>query len=243
MPYLPNIPNTLRKPLSNERVRLNTEHPLNQNLVAWYLLNAGSGLTVRSVRGTIIRTLALTNGPVWTPGPYGMQLLFDDASDQYCTGSSPILAYPMTLAGWAWHDDLTISTALLAVGSTGASTWHHYIGFRGAIAGDYIVAASGSYGSTGIAYEVGKLYFVVGLFNGTNHRQVYVNGIPGAADTTNGTTGFATVRIGKNTTSSAASSWSGGILDCAIWNRLLSDQEIMELYKYYYGRPSNPRLI
>lgn len=252
MPYLPNIPNTLRKPLSNERVRLNRSHPLNQGLVAWWPFvenNAHVADVVSGIRGTAAGNPIIGSyiHPIFGLGSYystpGVRYLDTGIG---ASTSSPIQYTNETLTISFTVNIITAPSAgagrtILKHGN-GSFGWNVGLGNKSddSITNSLFLQTVGTVAwgpSEIIQYGVAQQHTIT--YDKVN-VSYYVDGsFVGATAWTDSITAYsANVTIGTQ---------SSGILgvcyDLSFWAHVLSSERILQLAKYPYGTPSNPRLI
>lgn len=157
------------------------------------------------------------------------------------------LAYPITLSCWM-RPDLTGTLR------TAFSVSHPTLGSSlsiGQDASNYLTA-EGNYGATtgtsqsASTLTTGTWYHVVGVFNSTTSRTVYVDGTAGTTNTTaitSGTYGRPTVGV-RNRNLTYTQYFDGKVGECAVWAVALNDDEIVSLargFRASFIRPQSLR--
>lgn len=170
---------------------VNRAAPVNRGLVAWYygLPNNSGGQYWYDLLGGY-PVIGGTTAPAWALANYGLKinngLSFVRASSQYLTSSTlPVAAAPLTLESWCICTDTTDSQELISIGAVGAAT-----SFRLNINGSAkTVRAITTNSGNGISVSAGtwtsgKWMHAAAVFANTASRTAYLDGVPGATDTT-----------------------------------------------------------
>jgi hypothetical protein len=163
-----------------------------------------------------------------------------NGSGQYLnTASTPVTAFPMTLAAWFYPDANTQNYALMSV-TDNAETSSNRIGITvlGAVAGDPVqafvqtAAATGTANSTA-AFTSGAWNHACGVFESTTRRTVYLDGANSATNNTSvSPTGVDRIRIAARFLTGAPGLYfDGRIAEVGIWNAALTAAEIASLAK------------
>lgn len=159
---------------------------------------------------------------------------------------------PLTLAAWFRVDSAETIMQLFCVGSTTSNNPLLCLNFRGDLAGDPISAQfRGETTFTNSASErtgvvVGRWHFGVAVFRGLSNRQVFLDGVAGAADTaTYDSPAFNAMNLGVWERTAFLQWLDGQIAEACIWSRALTISEIQELYRRGPGwyQPQLPRRI
>ena len=169
---------------------INPLHPLARGLVGCWLLNDGSGSSIRDIssknnHGTLI------NGPTWTGSKFGGGLDFD-GTDNYVNinpGTDYDNMTAMTVSAWFKSDVYTGNRNII-------SKWHysspqdlgwilHYSSYSNSMRVEWAYNDTNS-GDDAIAGPIppttGQWYHIVAVWT-TTSRVLYVDAVPGTADT------------------------------------------------------------
>lgn len=199
----------------------------------------------------------LTNmdpGTDWTAstarGLPGTVLDFDGVNDSVnATATQSLTTYPFTLSSWGLVKAIPSASAPLISIGTGSSTyfaigWANVSGtLRPTIIGRNTTFTQ-NFSGTGTNFPLNTWHHIVGVFESATSRKLYLNnrfivtGTTSVTELANGTG----VRIGSGF---ATLFFNGQIADALIWNRVLSDAEIAQLYQLGPGglfRPQPRRL-
>jgi len=194
-------------------------NPITRGLVT---LQTGSNTTGWSNNGTII-----------VPTRNGLARNFTSASSQYLSRSLTV-TYPLTMFALARASNDAVTRALVSVGDGGTNRHMLYLGSSS----DLLLFSGDSpsqWGSGATTYPgTTQWRTYVGVVRGSANRQGYVNGIsPAAANTTTKTvTASSTVAVGAYWNAGAPVAgyyWPGDIAIAGVFNRALSDSEIVSL--------------
>lgn len=224
------------------------DHPLNRGLVSWWLPlpNTGGGTTLIDLVATGRNHLTLTNGPTWATGPNGtgQALSLTAASSQYAQYSGAVVtAVPLTMACWFNVNNVTGDHCLVSLGASGSEDYFGLIA-NGSIAGDPIRApvrqgASGAFGETTTSFSAGVWSHACAVFATNANRTAYLNGGGAGSDTTSLTpASMALTGVGRLSRLTPAFYTDGRITDVRIYNRALSADEVLALYRQ--GLRGNP---
>jgi len=167
-----------------------------------------------------------------------MARLFDDGSSEYLfIASTPITAYPLTMACWFYSDDATAEQTLIQVTDTAGGSDYWALTLRGDLVGDHIEARvrRGDFRAhTLTGYSVNTWHHACGVFINNNSRASYIDG--GSKGTSAGISNDASIdaiAIGGKRDSSPGDYTSGRICEVALWNVALTDAEVAILAKGY----------
>lgn len=146
-----------------------------------------------------------------------------------------VTATPFTMACWMRPDAVGWMTAM-AVGVDGSNDWRWSIGTNAAIPGQKILAWARSATVNGIAqstasYTTGVWQHACGVFTSATSRTIYRNGVVGATNTDSAdpaSGGPNVTRIG-DIALIGDGKWSGALAHLAVWNILLTADEIAAL--------------
>jgi len=173
---------------------------------------------------------------------------FDGTNDVLGSVTMADPGFPFTIAAWCyWPADTNYRTIVSY--NNAAMPYRHYIHARqNVVVGvTYMTFYVGSYrsvlaqGSIAVSFalpaDLPTWVHVVGVWEATNKRSIYVNGGLGGTSVVNVTvTAPSKLYIGANV---AAEFWSGNIAHVSVWDVALNANEIYALYKG--GSPANAR--
>lgn len=253
MPYGSGIRNTTRKPPFTPGMRVNQDHPLNQGLVAWWPLIQFSPQVLYDVVAARHLTAAPAGGIPFSGSDKGTSAnLLNTVPDYYSAalvdiGYSP--SHPLTLTCWYRPGSLSLDQPPIGLASTinSTSTSHWCICFKGSTAGDYVNAristGAGAVASISAAsFVLNTWYHAVAVYISNTSRFLYLDGVisPESTSDRNPAASVAYVSVGNVRNDFIC---TGRIADVSIYNRALSQTEVLGLYQSTYGTPDNPRLI
>ena len=190
----------------------------------------GAGLVAYGT-GAVNNDWEAVNGPTRTVGEKGIGCTFVSASSQYVK-KNLVLLQPLTVFALVKLATLNTNQGYISIGgsdqrhllySSNTATW-----FFSGSGGTYGQAAGGG------ALTAGLWYSLVGRAQSSTSRQVFINGIQRGTDTT-------AVSPTASSLCVAGASWSSGAPQAGfylngdmavwgVWNRALTDGEIMSLY-------------
>jgi hypothetical protein len=242
-------------------MQLNKNHPLNQGLVAWWLMNEGAGTSIFSTTQNY-KGLANLTYATWVKTAVGPAFQTDSSTTQLgrtnfgnldVLGDITIIAYLIPLRKSSGTEtsvlgrhyagsDYTKCAYLLAMNYASGPT-DYYPFFQIAI------------GSSGYAvpdpahtqFVVGTPIWLAGVRRNLTTLELWRNGIMinsvGSIPTGNMNTPAATpLSLGELTVGAYVNTYANYIY-ASIWNRALSPAEIARVYANPYGTPSNPVLL
>lgn len=165
---------------------------------------------------------------------------FNGSTGYLVRTNSPITGYPFSMGGWVKFDTAAASQSFLSLDDAGFGTERFVVGHNGGGASvKFRCLAVNSAGSAGIAVgattvSTGTWYHVMGVFRSTTDRELYVNGVSDATNTTSIAPAFGNivrVRVGATavTVSGVIQFWDGPVGECGVWNVTLSVAEISAL--------------
>jgi hypothetical protein len=162
---------------------------------------------------------------------------FNGSSQYLNTASTPVTAFPMTLAAWFYPDANTQNYALVSV-TDNAETNSNRIGITalGGVAGDPVQAfvqtsvATGTANSTAAFASVAWNH-VCGVFESTASRTVYLDGANSATNNTSVTpSGVDRIRIAARFSGGSPGLYfDGRIAEVGIWSAALNADEVASL--------------
>ncbi|MCU0851342.1 MAG: LamG domain-containing protein [Candidatus Thermoplasmatota archaeon] len=227
---------TIATPIKTQQdIEPNEPLTYDDDLIAYWNFDEGSGTIAHDLIGGYDGTI---HGATWTDGIYGAGVYFD-GDDDYIQCQSPVLNNPpYTVCAWANASELpgSVTAYLLSNGGQTRESYGFYFSieyrdnweFGAANNGASMLQVSDSPASTG------DWVFLVGTWDGSQTPgsvQLYVNGLPiGTYDSGAWYTGPSEdLRMGAP--SNKLAYFFNGILDeVRIYNRVLSQEEIITLY-------------
>lgn len=156
-----------------------------------------------------------------------------------------ISAYPSTLSAWAYANSDTIAMAVMSwIQAAGGHGFR--ILFAGQAAGDPVrfsmldpLAKNSDKTSPG--FIINNWHHVCFVCTSATLREVYVDAVAGASNTTSGTpANLSRVQIGVY---SAGQYFTGNISDVAIWSAALNTSEINSLAKGFSAKKIRPQSL
>lgn len=214
---------------------INRSHALSNGLVACWLFNENGGTKINDISGRN-NNGTLTNGPVWN----NYALSFDGTDDYIDCGNSPLLAFttPFTVSFFAKASSTPAQyDGLIGFNDTSGS-WSIGWGFYWN-SGSQMRFFAGSYSIGGTNESVttpGIWHQYTGVYNGSKVF-LYIDGINTTNTTTVATAGDDILRIGELRTFGGAHSYNfnGEMFGVRLYNRALTYNEIIELYRNPFG--------
>jgi hypothetical protein len=165
-----------------------------------------------------------------------MARLFDDVSSEYLEyGSGVLTAVPVTLACWAYVDDMTPGyLCLMGLCNSGSNTDSFTLFCVDDLGTNEMWARTAQAGWTEAestsGFSTNTWFHACGVFSAVDSRAAYLNGGSKGTDSTSKTpSGINRTVIGRLTRPSAANYMSGRIAEAAIWNVALDDDEVAAL--------------
>lgn len=202
---------------------------------AWAPCLGPSGVTLREWSG-LRRNGTLTAmdpGTGWVTQS-GRHALDFNGADDYVNLPYRTVSLPFSVTAWALSTSSTANQCVFSIGNSAINDQLFYLGFRGDLTGDPIVAqmrgnvaASTTFAQSATGYTVNRLHHLAAVFRSTTYRQVYLDGVPGTADTTSHTLeSFNRSAIGCLYRTAAAVFLSGQVMCVEVYDRELSESEI-----------------
>jgi hypothetical protein len=226
-------------------------HPLAQGLVGCWACDEGSGKSVYDLSpNTNNGSISATGGPIWAADQSGWSLSYNGSSGVITTTAPAPVTGTAAFTAASWLKTSTTSTNNGAYSWGGSGTG---ASFLASVENGKVVVrctgCTGSWGSTG-TYDDGNWHHVVLTFpaSGTmSSVNCYADGVLLSGTYTGGSTalnlGTTTgVTLGKNGV--GGSQYFNGLIDSLfLWNRVLSQSEIAQLYEDTYALLRRPRTI
>jgi hypothetical protein len=163
-----------------------------------------------------------------------MAYQFASASSRFLSADAPASGTPMTIAAWFFPTAFSSQV----IGCVGAVIGTHrnqltYVGeFAGRPMRAFAVGSAGNVQAEGGSTTLNAWNHACAVFSSATFREIFVNGISGATNSSNlGTQNAATgSQIGARTASNATSFYfNGNIAEVGIWNAALAADEIASL--------------
>jgi hypothetical protein len=189
----------------------------------------GAGLVAYGT-GAVDNDWEAVNGPTRTVGQNGIGRTFVSASSQYVKRNL-VLSQPLTVFALVKLATLNANQGYVSIGG---SDQRHLL-YSSNTATWFFSGSGGTYGqAAGGILTAGLWYSLVGRAQSSTSRQVFINGIQRGTDTT-------AVSPTASSLCVAGASWSSGAPQAGfylngdmavwgVWNRALTDGEIMSLY-------------
>lgn len=231
---------TLKKPLSTQRVRINWAHPLNQGLVAWWLLNESSGSTAHDIARK--HDGVLSDGALWSTD----SVSFATAESRINAGADP--AFNFTTEDFSVYFEIAegaeISQGVIVCrGAYGADGWYIQLGldptqltFSG-----YVPEVGTKATTTNVGFlDAASWNRVLVTKQGTTVR-MFRNGVEASYSATWSFTSIASsarnLYLGRY--DADGYDFRGRMKSCAIWKSVIPP----EVTIHPFGTPSSPRFI
>lgn len=165
-----------------------------------------------------------------------------DTTNRYQGNSTPVTAYPFTLAAWFNADVLTGGKTILCLGTSGGATAQQRIyASPTAVHAESEAAATTSTAASTAAPSLTTWHHACGVFESDTDRRAFLDGGNKGTDATS--RGWATfinrTVIGQRLRNgNYGLGMDGRIAETAVWNISLTDDEVLAL-----GRGIRPSLI
>jgi hypothetical protein len=210
--------------------RLDTENPINQGLVGYWLMNEGGGNTILDASGNR-NSGVLQADAHWVGGRFGPAISMDGTGDGILVADAPVLrpTQGITISAWLTPTDVTYIGIVSKwdLSESGYGDWTLYLGN-----GTLILRLNNSKSVIGvIALSVGVPYHLVGVYDCVSAR-LYVNGVLDVSSVYTSTLAAHTypLWLGQYNSGGAGSGLKGTLDGVAIYNRALTANEIRQLY-------------
>jgi len=199
------------------------------NLVAWYKLDDGAGLSAIDASG-LGNTGTLVNGPVWTnSGKVNSALQLDGTNDSVLVNNSARLnpTAAITLAAWIKPDQWGGNRRILQKGNT--DNQYRLTAEKGVLKFN-IAGLSAATLSTALP-ETGQWSHVAATYDGAK-MSIYINGVLAAQQNSTGAIRTTTnpLQLGaKNGSTTAGDYFDGTLDDVRVYDRSLAAAEVAAL--------------
>jgi hypothetical protein len=213
--------------------------PINEGLVAWWLMNEGAGGVVDQCK----KRLSSSSGGTWGKSNGNIALRFDDAG--FNSGLNDVLGTDYSVVVLCTVDSGNSNGCFFSAGQGNGNPWHINI----KIATYYCYFET--YDGTNVRSAISNPYYIdvpnrpyhlVGVRSG-NNLSIYLDNRLGTSSSSaiGAISGTSTYRFGQD--SWASTKLIGNIIYAAVYARALIPTEISQLHTSPYGTPSQPRLI
>ncbi len=214
--------------------------PLPSNILAWWKFDEGSGTIASDSSGNNTGG-TLTNGPVWTTGRINGALEFDRIDD-YVSLANNLMPANINFTWTAWIRPKQLEIA-------GGVFGYEAVGGRAELirmqpTNRFLFRLTNSTGSfadvvTSVSISQDTWTHIAAVRQGTAMR-IYINGNKNSASNENAIQGVipgsnALVAIGKDPFNNR---FNGTIDEVMIFNKALTDQEVLDIYNGNFGAPS-----
>ena len=200
----------------------------------------GSGTTWGDLVGDNDGTFEPVAGPTYDSANGG-SIVFDGADDYSISSYTGSTSYPVTLSCWVNLDSTAATQTFFSLSD--ASVADQFIGVAANATNFIIYNYGGSYNQalSSSTPSAGTWYNVVGVFESTTIKKLYVNGVSEAilTATTSFPTGVDTATVARFTRGGAGTSggYTDGKISCAsIHNKALTANEITQNYNALKNR-------
>lgn len=181
--------------------------------------------------------VAFNGSPVFKRAPERQGIELVNGSSQYLLSTgTPVLTYPFTLNAWVYPADVSGTYTVWGMADGGTTNHEFYLYLRGGSAGDPVGFSAIAGGSSNIinsttGYTASEWYMVTGVGTSATSRDCLINaGSKGTTTTSRAPNSMTRFAIGARCTSTPNQFCSAIISDARIYNRALSDNELMQLY-------------
>ncbi len=206
------------------------EESINDDLVAWWVMNEGSGSHVNDISGNSNHGTTQAD-TAWVGGIHGPALSFDGTGDYVDAGNDTFGDSGFSVATWFMSDDVTNESRLYARGSNSGNNPTVQI-ITGGIRGIVGAAAEGGGGQvvgSSVAISNDIWYHVVMTFDKIRMK-LYINGVEEADDAAATNIGITTETVFIGASVGTLSPHQGDISDVRVWSRTLTASDVQQLY-------------
>lgn len=213
---------------------------ISTGLVGWWKFDDGSGTTALDSSGNA-NTGTLINAPAWAAGTIGSHALtFVTASNQVVQSTTatniPNLNAAQTVSAWVNANASGAGTVrdIVVTTNTTVGTQLRINAANNAEVSQW----GGTITITAGAVSTGVWHMITWTSNGTNSNIIYIDGAQSGNTTShNPQAGTPSqVLIGAYGTTGGQENFWGTIDDVRIYNRILSANDIAQLYRFYKGK-------
>lgn len=208
---------------------------LDSGLAGYWKLDDGSGTSAidASTNGS---TGTLTGGPTWTTGQIGSAVDFDGTDDYITMGDNDLYgpSTDFTIAAWINQDTITTFQCIFCKDTrqVGAEQFRFSVGesVNGKL---YYATGVESVGGSTLLTAGTWYHAVITKSSATGLLTLYLNGVSdgsaavGSAPSSN----TSNAKIGSRDNANASEYWNGKIDEVRFYNRGLSAEEVVQLYR------------
>jgi len=223
---------------------INPLHPLARGLVGYWLMNEGSGSSVKDISGKRNHGV-LVNRPQWTGFKSGGAIDFN-GTDQYIEiqHDNSFNNDYISISGWFISRRHVKYQELIRKGdNSGSQSFSVIFGYPDAddIRLSIFINSNWRHG-TPVALQLNKLYHVVGTYDGSNIR-LYLNGVEVAPYGYTGTMTVSPDVVNIARRSSGDREFDGIIDHIRIYDRALLSSEAKQLYQEPFADIITPSVL
>ena len=217
-------------------------HPNTRGIHGRWLCNEGTGDKIidssrKGNHGTLTNMDPATD---WVEGKNGFALDFDGSDDHVLIPGAVITAAPLTLMCWFNVVDITSAHCLISIANNGTDNQYFELIAFGAVGGDPLRMDTRSGGLTvadaSIPFSANTWHFAAGTVDEAGNIAVYLDG--GNRGTNTGArtpTSLNSTSIGSLVRLSQQNFTTGRISNAMIYNRALSEGEVLMLFRHHYA--------
>ena len=236
-------------------IQINWMHPLARELRGCWLFNekAGSKLADVSTNNFTGTLTDMDPSTDWVGGINGSALDFDDTNDFVELGTDVIGDNDLvTMSVWVNFRTLGKVISFFGRGKDGSGNGWSILVHKNIddILQFHVVrtvpSVAGVVATSNITVVTNRWYHVVGIWEPTIGVKIYVDGVLEATTTDTGSslrTSTVGTRIGGNMQDTSDRFHDGQIEDCRIWNRVLSADEVKQLFHTPYAMFRRPDIF
>lgn len=220
--------------------RVDWRNPTTRGLVYWFLLNENGGAGGLGLVGNT--AWSFTNGETWKATEIGPGVSLD-GTDDYLSFATPNIAAGPEFSVDLWVRPASLTTDTRLLGNNTSATFNFRL--NNTSFEFYPNAGGGSWAVLGTSSDIaaGSLVHLVATFTDNtgslqHDAQGWINGKPGTAVTADIDTGLAVesnVYFGRKFNDSFGNLFAGELVQLRFWNRALTTEEVLGLYREPYG--------
>ncbi len=216
----------------------NLDSPQAEGLVAWWPMIP---LNVAFDMGNTGRFPLANNGPSPTVDrEMGRVFDFVAASSQFFNIESAVLTdYPFTFSCWFKVNDISNNYAFVFLADSSDTQFFNVLQVRGDEPGKKVSCFTATHGGaadgqadTTTSFVAGKWHLATGTFPGVSERNAFIDGGSKGSntETTGSISGYDRTDVGRLGVPSPIAHLDGQIADARIYDRILSDAEVFDLW-------------
>ncbi len=209
-------------PNLNRYVQINHQSPQAHGLVFWL---PGNG--INDVTGRCVLTPSGTRTGL---SEFGQHINFDNTFSEYLQCDKEVAEIPLTMSCW-FRSSVTGGAAdfgLIFIGDSLSGTQFYTLRTNNGVPGVWHRAGSSAGKADGSAYTANTWYHYAGVFESLSLRRLVVDGVTAATNTdTESEVSANRTAVGAWRDSSPSAYTTGDLHDIRIYNRALTDEELM----------------